>query len=1590
MKHNLLSNLARFLLIAIFLSTSLLIQPGRTLAETERSIVVRVTGMNRETFSALALEPQVQLNYGSFWWLALTPVDFERLVASDIPYDVVADANQVHVPSYRFDPLFDGEPRLPAGLRAGENAAQPGFRLIQLSGPVKSAWVEQLQAMGLPILQYYPHNTYLTWAVKSRAMEAEALGYVRWQGDFHPAYKIDASLAQRSGLIKQVDVLFYNDGNMDGSVEALEALGAKVVQVYPAQPDQIFWDAIVELDAAALADAARLETVLWMGYSSPEARFDDENADQIVAGNVGSGTPPTGYHTWLANLGLDGSGITWADVDTGLDDTHPDITGRATAYVSYAGAANTDPDGHGSHTAGAIFGDGRGGSGLTDPNGFYWGTGMAPAANLVVQNALMGSSWPPSGGWQVLSRDSVVNGAIGSSNSWYTGASGAQGYSSAARTHDLMVRDANFDTPTAAEPLVMVFSAGNSGPGSSTLTEPKEAKNLISVGASSNYPRSGSTIDDIVSFSSRGPALDGRTLPNVMAPGWQTVSFNSTQGSSSCNTSVAGTALYSYCSGTSMAAPLVSGASILIADWWGQQGWGTPSPAMTKAMLINGAADMFGGDDGNSGTITHVPNNYQGWGRVNLTSTFDASVPTLYYDQTSLFQDTGETWALTVGVADPSKPVKITLVWSDAAGAAGASPALVNNLDLLVENNGSAYRGNVFSNGWSIAGGSADVLNNIENVYIQNASGAATITIQAVNLAGDGLPYNGDNTDQDFALVCANCVHTAGFTLGAVPDSRSVCAAEDAHYTLNVGQLAGYDQPVMLSANSIPAGASASFSLNPVTPASPPATSTLTIGNTGALAYGSYELDVVGVSFTHTHTATIGLNVYTLAPVPVNLNAPANGAINVVARPTFTWNAVAQAETYRIEIATDSGFHNVVDSATLVGTSYTPASDLSTSMVFYWRVTADNICGAGISSATWVFTTESVPGDCAPGTIPQVLFQDDFESGAAGWASSGAGNTWTLAAARPYAGSYSYRATGSSTVSDQRLVSPAVALPAGAGHSLTLQYWNWQAIEDRAGGCYDGAILEISADSGTTWTQLLNAVLQTDPYDGPVSTSYSNPLGGLDAWCGDPADWTESVVDLDAYAGQTVQFRYRLGTDSSTSREGWYVDDVVVQSCVPASVNFTFGPDSDMQVMPGAGVTHTFNLHNLGVTDAYTLTLESGLWNTSLLTSSPLAVNAGSSALVQVRVDAPLAAGEDVFTVTARSVASPTLAMVAVGTSEVPVLPGVTIDPGRSTVGGAPDQKVFHTFTLTNSGNIVDNFILGLSGNGWVTTVPTETGYLAPGVAVPILVEVHIPAQPVSEAVLGRDTFTLTATSSLDAAARAVAVGETLATVQPGVILSPVHQEQVGALGGVVTYTFALTNSGLYTDTFLLSLVGNDWETSLPVSTTVVAPSASAEIVVVVVVPADPLAARDVFTLTAVSSLDANLTAAATGETQALVQAGVAVAPASLAQVGAAGEVVTYTFVVTNTGSFVDDFTLAVTSTWTAQLSTAQIAGLQPGESVAVTLAVTIPETAQGGAFDTATLAVTSGLDTAVQAGAVARTSVKVSGYRVYLPLLIR
>ncbi len=330
---------------------------------------------------------------------------------------------------------------------------------------------------------------------------------------------------------------------------------------------------------------------------------------------------------------------------------------------------------------------------------------------------------------------------------------------------------------------------------------------------------------------------------------------------------------------------------------------------------------------------------------------------------------------------------------------------------------------------------------------------------------------------------------TADFTIAATPATQDICVGANAAYAVNIGSVSGYNSPVTLSASGNPG--TAGFSTNPVTP---PGASTLTISGAAA---GSYNFNVVGTAAgPNVHQTAVGLNVQAAAPGAPVLTAPANGALNVPAAPTFTWNAATGASTYDIQVATDAGFSNIVASASgLTGTSWSGAS-LNTNTMYYWRVKANNACGAGSYSTVFSFTTVGAPGDCAAGTTPNILYQYGFEAGESGWTHSAAAgaDSWAIVTTNPHTGASHYRGLDPASVSDQRLVSPAVALPTGQ-NPVVLKFWHLPNLENSGTtACFDGGILETSTDAGTTWTQVANANLLLGPYTGP------SPLASATRW----------------------------------------------------------------------------------------------------------------------------------------------------------------------------------------------------------------------------------------------------------------------------------------------------------------------------------------------------------------------------------------------------------------------------------------------------------------------------------------------------------
>ncbi len=656
-----------------------------------------------------------------------------------------------------------------AAKAAVANPNEPGTSglfLLQFTNHVQPEWRAELALRGVELLHFVPDDAFVAHLSAAKLSEVRALGYVRWSGPLDPAMKVHprltAALATNLATNLPVKLLLRPNATPVELAAVLRTLRGPTS--HHASSSGTFVTGIA--DARRLSALAKSEAVIWIERAA-RMKLVDEVAAKIVGGDDGA----VGTFTTVHQLGFDGRGVTVAVADSGLDsgdinNLHPDIAGRVDAMTAFGGLADArDEHSHGTHVAGIVAGNAA--SGEKDDNGQFWGLGMAPGAHLVVERIFDGAGdyfAPPSNA--ALTQYAVRNGAYIGSNSWGDDVGGE--YNLDAAEFDALVRDADPDVP-GEQPYVLEFSAGNAGPGPQTMDSPAVAKNVIATGATDNN-RFGFGIYDegqevMADFSSRGPAEDGRIKPDITAPGTWISSLRSVFANDNNAWSPIDD-LYLYQGGTSQAGPHASGACAVIVQWYrSTHGGATPSPALVKAMLINSADDMGTGfipdptdDNPDSGTVVGdtapVPNNDEGWGRIDLENLITGPRRYQFVEQgTGLATD--QTYEQTV-VVGPDDQLKVTLVYTDMPGLPAAIPALVNDLDLeVVGPDGRIFRGNAFANGESTAGTpEGDRLNNVEAVHLSvPAAGEYTVRVRAKNVVQDVHHRTDGAPQQDFVLV---------------------------------------------------------------------------------------------------------------------------------------------------------------------------------------------------------------------------------------------------------------------------------------------------------------------------------------------------------------------------------------------------------------------------------------------------------------------------------------------------------------------------------------------------------------------------------------------------------------------------------------------------------------------------------------------------------------------------------------------------------------------------------------------------------------------------------------------------------------------
>lgn len=225
-----------------------------------------------------------------------------------------------------------------------------------------------------------------------------------------------------------------------------------------------------------------------------------------------------------------------------------------------------------------------------------------------------------------------------------------------------------------------------------------------------------------------------------------------------------------------------------------------------------------------------------------------------------------------------------------------------------------------------------------------------------------------DISNQNFTISAPQ----NGFTVDVGPNAQTACAPNDAVFTVDVAATGSFSGNVTLTANGVPAGANASFSVNPINTSG---SSQLTISGTGAVTPGTYNITVTGTSGATTNDEIVNLTVLPGAPGSVNLSSPGNGATGISATPTLSWSAASNADTYDVQVATDAGFSNlVVNQSGVTGTSYTVSNALNANTLYHWRVRGVNGCGDGNYSSAFTFTTENVTcGTFASPNVPVTI-----------------------------------------------------------------------------------------------------------------------------------------------------------------------------------------------------------------------------------------------------------------------------------------------------------------------------------------------------------------------------------------------------------------------------------------------------------------------------------------------------------------------------------------------------------------------------------------------------------------------------------------
>ncbi len=621
------------------------------------------------------------------------------LSAPDVPDRADRASFEIQLRSRRFEPRPDRSSALDELRRSGRKR---GHLIVQFEALPDPETRARLEAAGILLLDYIPDNAFLARVRANVEPEDASLESIRWVGRLTPEDRMAPGVRagtfgkwsrEESGDVR-LQVHFFR-GITEAEIRPILERHGGMIEASPGGSGANVWIVVIDPRQAALL--AREDEVQWIEEASPPGRGLNDGSRAAVGADLVKTRPP---------FRLRGNGVVIGEWDEGAVDTlHRDFSARV--RISTAEVCSPVNE-HATHVAGTAAGDGTNSGGLL--------AGIADAAEM--WSYCFGapdSSFPSICGDRIrisdINRkfaDATGRAVAVANNSWgYVVGCDEENcdlhgnYDAVSGNYDELVRG------SAGRPVNIVFSAGNEANDRDCRFECEVGENCCAKappeicptgglrhpyntilppgGTSKNTVVVGATYSDahrVTCFSSRGPTDDGRIKPDLVAPGDE--EFDDPFHPCNRNAKIRSTLpfnLYGDLAGTSMSAPVVTGAmALLLEEFRRSPGYvADPLPSSLKAVLACTALDL-----GRTG-----PDYEYGFGLVDLFAAASA-VKNGEVSEGSIVH--GKKNAHGFKLPLTATHLRVTLAWDDPPASPSASSQLVNDLDLvLIDEFGNFY-----------------------------------------------------------------------------------------------------------------------------------------------------------------------------------------------------------------------------------------------------------------------------------------------------------------------------------------------------------------------------------------------------------------------------------------------------------------------------------------------------------------------------------------------------------------------------------------------------------------------------------------------------------------------------------------------------------------------------------------------------------------------------------------------------------------------------------------------------------------------------------------------------------------------------------